>query len=196
MKLKEVKFARSVAINAEKIFLDSKREVIFIGRSNVGKSSLMNALFHKKDLVKTSSRPGKTKLANIFVVNNKYNFTDLPGYWFAKLWKEIKEHLDALNSWYMEERIEYIKRAVILIDAKIWPQQSDVDMYEYLLKIWVPMFIVLSKIDRLNASETQKSINHTQALMSGQPIFTVSSKKNVWIDQLWKGLSEELIKWM
>lgn len=195
MKLKEVKFSRSVAINAEKIFLDNKNEVIFIWRSNVGKSSLMNALFHKKDLVKTSSRPGKTKLANIFVVNNKYNFTDLPGYWFAKLGKEIKEHLDALNSWYMEERIENIKRAVILIDAKIWPQQSDIDMYEYLLTIGVPMFVVLSKVDRLNKSETQKSVNHTQQQMPGQPIFTVSSKKNVWIDELWKALSAELTKW-
>ena len=70
MKLKEVTFARSVAMNAEKVFLDNKDEIIFIWRSNVGKSSLMNALFHKKDLVKTSSRPGKTKLANIFVVKN------------------------------------------------------------------------------------------------------------------------------
>jgi len=80
VKLKQVEFSRSVAINAEKVFLDNKKEVIFIGRSNVGKSSLMNALFNKKDLVKTSSRPGKTKLANIFIVNKKYNFTDLPGY--------------------------------------------------------------------------------------------------------------------
>ena len=65
MKLKDVVFGKSVSINAEKIFLDTKKEIIFVGRSNVGKSSLMNALFNKKDLVKTSSRPGKTKLANM-----------------------------------------------------------------------------------------------------------------------------------
>lgn len=196
MKLKDVEFSRSVAMNAEKVFLDNKREIIFIWRSNVGKSSLMNALFNKKDLVKTSSRPGKTKLANIFVVNKKYNFTDLPGYWFAKLWKEIKEHLDALNSWYMEERLEHIKRAVILVDAKIWPQPADIDMYEYLLEIWVPMFVVLSKTDRLNKSEIQKSINYTKQTLPGQPIFTVSSKKNIGIKELFKELWEELIKGM
>ncbi len=192
MKLKEVVFSKSVAINAEKVFLDNKKEIIFIGRSNVGKSSLMNALFNKKDLVKTSSRPWKTKLANIFVVNKKYNFTDLPWYGFAKLGKEIKEHLDALNSWYMDERLDYIKRAVILIDAKIWPQNADIDMYEYLLEIGIPMFIVLSKVDRLNASETQKSVNHTQKTLPWQPIFTTSSKKNIGIEELWRELGKEL----
>ncbi len=194
MKLKDVEFSRSVAINAEKVFLDNKKEIIFIWRSNVGKSSLMNALFNKKDLVKTSSRPGKTKLANIFVVNKKYNFTDLPGYWFAKLGKEIKEHLDALNSWYMDERLDFIKRAVILIDAKIWPQPADIDMYEYLLEIGVPMFIVLSKVDRLNKSAIQKSANHTSSILAGQPIFTTSSKKNIGIKELFKALGEELEK--
>ena len=194
MKLKEVRFFKSVAINAEKVFLDNKNEIIFIGRSNVGKSSLMNALFNKKDLVKTCSRPWKTKLANIFLVNKKYNFTDMPWYGFAKLWKEIKDHLDALNSWYMEERLDFIKRAVIVIDSKIWPQQSDIDMYEYLLELWVPMFIVSSKIDRLNKQEINKSLNHTAKVLVWQPIFAVSSKKNQWIKELWRELWEEVSK--
>lgn len=188
MKLKEVVFSKSVAINAEKVFLDNKKEIIFIWRSNVGKSSLMNALFNRKDLVKTSSRPWKTKYANIFIVNWKYNFTDLPWYWFAKLWKEIKEHLDALNSWYMDERLDYIKKAVIVLDAKIWPQQADIDMYEYLLELGIPMFIVLSKIDRLNKSEIQKSKNYTEKILVWQPVFPVSSKKGIWISDLWREL--------
>jgi len=192
MKLKSVEFSKSVAINAEKIFLDNKKEIIFIWRSNVGKSSLMNALFNRKDLVKTSSRPGKTKHANIFIVNGKYNFTDLPWYWFAKLWKDIKEHLDALNSWYMDERLDYLKKAVIVIDTKIWPQQADIDMYEYLLELWVPMFIALSKIDRLNNSEVQKSLNHTKNILVWQPIFPVSSKKWNWIQDLWRELGYAL----
>lgn len=188
MKLKWVVFHKSVAINAEKIFLDNKKEIIFIWRSNVWKSSLMNALFNRKDLVKTSSRPGKTKHANIFIVNGKYNFTDLPWYGFAKLWKDIKEHLDALNSWYMDERLDYIKKAVIVVDAKIWPQQADIDMYEYLLELWIPMFIALSKIDRLNTSEMMKSKNHTEWIMVWQEVFPVSSKKWNWIAYLWREL--------
>ena len=192
MKLKSVVFHKSVAINADKVFLDNKKEIIFIWRSNVGKSSLMNALFNRKDLVKTSSRPGKTKHANIFIVNTKYNFTDLPWYGFAKLWKDIKEHLDALNSWYMDERLDYIKKAVIVVDCKIWPQKADIEMYEYLLELWIPMFIVLSKIDKLNKSDIQKSKNHTESLLVWQPVFPVSSKKWDWIKDLWRELGYAL----
>jgi len=194
MKLKDVKFSRSIAINAPKVFLDTKNEIIFVGRSNVWKSSLMNALFNKKDLVKTSSRPGKTKYANIFIVNWKYNFTDLPGYWFAKLWKEIKEHLDALNSWYIEERLDFIKKVVMVIDSKIWPQQSDIDMYKYLLELQVPMFIALSKIDKLSKNEIAKSVFYTEKVLFGQKIFPVSSKKWTWISDLWRELGFALEK--
>jgi GTP-binding protein len=78
MKISSVVFSKSVSIESEQVFFDEKSQVIFIGRSNVGKSSLMNKIFHSKDLVKTSSMPGKTKLANLFLVNNKFYFTDLP----------------------------------------------------------------------------------------------------------------------
>ena len=108
--LREVKFYKSVWFWNNELFFDEKKEIIFVGRSNVGKSSLMNNLFQKKDLVKTSARPWKTKLVNIFEVENKYYLTDLPGYWFAKLWKELKKKLDWLIIWYIEERKENIKK--------------------------------------------------------------------------------------
>ncbi|MGB2111037.1 MAG: GTPase [Patescibacteria group bacterium] len=85
MKFSDVVFNKSIALQSQDIMFENKKEVIFVGRSNVGKSSIMNALFEKKDLVKTSSRPGKTKTANIFTVANKYWLTDLPGYGFAKM---------------------------------------------------------------------------------------------------------------
>lgn len=85
MKITAAVFLKSISIHDEKMFLEIRNEVVFIGRSNVGKSSLMNALLHKKDLVKTSSKPGKTRNANMFLVNEKYHFTDLPGYGFAKM---------------------------------------------------------------------------------------------------------------
>jgi len=101
------------------LIIDERPEVVFVGRSNVGKSSIMNALFEKKDLVKTSSRAGKTKLANLFKIDNKYYMTDLPGYGFAKLGKNLKEELDGLISWYLEEKQEFLKRVVILIDSRL-----------------------------------------------------------------------------
>jgi GTP-binding protein len=85
MKFSDVVFNKSVSLGSDEVMFEDKNEIIFVGRSNVGKSSIMNAIFDKKDLVKTSSRPGKTKTANIFTVANKYWLTDLPGYGFAKM---------------------------------------------------------------------------------------------------------------
>ena len=89
MNLSDVKFYKSVWLRNEEVYFDDKKEIVFVWRSNMWKSSLMNALFQKKDLVKTSSKPGKTRLANIFLVENKYIFTDLPGYWFATLTSRV-----------------------------------------------------------------------------------------------------------
>lgn len=190
---KNVKFSKSVWLWSQEVFFDEKKEIIFVGRSNVWKSSLLNALFQKKDLVKTSSRPGKTKLVNIFEVKNKYYFTDLPWYWFAKLWKEHKEELDWLISWYIEERREYIKSVVILIDSKLWAQQTDIDMYKFLLELWIPVIIVLSKIDKLSKNELIKSINHSKKNFFWQDIFSVSSHKKNWLKELEKYIRNILI---
>jgi len=138
----------------------------------------MNKIFNKKDLVKTSARPGKTKTANIFIVNKKYYYTDLPGYGFARLGKELKEHLDALISWYLEEKRNNIKKVVMLIDSKIGPQESDIDMFEYVQSLELPILIVLSKVDRLSKAETAKSLAATQKAFFGQQVVAVSSTKN------------------
>lgn len=194
MKLSNVKFYKSVWLWSKELYLDEKWEIIFVWRSNVGKSSIMNALFEKKDLVKTSSRPGKTLLANMFLVENKYYLTDLPGYGFAKLWKNLKEQLDWLISWYMEEKWPYIKKVVILIDSKLWAQQVDIDMYKYILDLWLPVTIVLSKIDKLSKSEIAKSLAYVKNQFFGQEIIPVSSLKKVWIKELEKSIKAVLLE--
>lgn len=194
MKLSSVKFHKSVWLWSKEVHLDEKWEIIFVWRSNVGKSSIMNALFEKKDLVKTSSRPGKTLLANMFLVENKYYLTDLPGYGFAKLWKNLKEQLDWLISWYMEEKWPYIKKVVILIDSKLWAQQVDIDMYKYILDLWLPVTIVLSKIDKLSKSEIAKSLTYAKNQFFGQEIIPVSSLKKVWIKELEKSIKAVLLE--
>ncbi len=188
MKIKEAKYLKSVFIDDNEVFFDDRKEIVFVWRSNVGKSSLMNALMHKKDLVKTSSKPWKTKTANIFLVNNKYYFTDLPGYWFAKLWKEVLQKLDALISWYLDARKDFIKKVVILIDSKIWPQKADIEMYKYILELDLPVVIVLSKVDRLSKSEIAKSKALASEIFFWQDIFPISSTKNIWIRELEKYL--------
>ncbi len=192
MKNLEVKFNKSISIESEKVSLDNKKQVVFIWRSNVWKSSLMNAIFKSKDLVKTSSMPWKTKTANLFRVDNKYDFVDLPGYWFAKLWQEQKAKLDALISWYIEEFSYDIKKIVIVLDSKIWPTQSDIDMFNYLQELQIPLIFVLNKIDKLSNNEINKSILHTKELFFWQEIIGTSAKNNINIDELRKILIEIL----
>ncbi|PZM86548.1 hypothetical protein DLH72_00570 [Candidatus Gracilibacteria bacterium] len=192
MKFNDVKFYKSVSLNTEDIYFDDRKEIVFVGRSNMGKSSLMNSIFQKKDLVKTSSKPGKTRLANLFLVENKYYFTDLPGYGFAKLGKELREELDGLISWYLEERRNSIKKVIILVDSKLGPQQSDLDMYQFILDLELPILIVLSKSDKLSKSELQKSIDYTKKEFFGQDILAVSSKNRNGIFELEKIIKKSL----
>lgn len=192
MRLSNVKFYKSVWLWSKEIFIDEKGEVLFVWRSNVGKSSIMNALFEKKDLVKTSSRPGKTLLANLFLIENKYYLTDLPWYWFAKLGKGLKDQLDGLISWYIEEKSEYIKKVVILIDSKLWPQEVDIEMYKYILGLDLPVTIVLSKIDKVSSSELQKSLAQAKNEFFWQEIIAVSSTKRIGIRELEKSIKASL----
>ncbi len=192
MKIKEVKFYKSVDTIDEKVFFDERKEIVFIGRSNVGKSSLMNAIFNTKDLVHTSSKPWKTRRANIFLVNNKYYFTDLPWYGFAKMGKEKMEKIDGLISWYLEERKFTIKQVVLIIDSKIWAQESDIAMYKFLEDLELPKCIILSKVDRLSNNEIKKSLEHSEEIFFWQKIIPISTQKNIWIRELLLSLGETL----
>jgi GTP-binding protein len=192
MKFENVVFYKSVWLSMGEVYLENKKEIVFVWRSNMGKSSLLNAIFWRRDLVKTSSKPWKTRQANVFLVEKKYYFTDLPGYGFAKLWKNLKEKLDWLISWYLEERKDSIKKVVMLIDSKLWPQQTDEDMYDYILKLGLPLIIVLAKIDKLWNSEVKKSLNYAEKVFFGQEIIPVSSTKKTWIEDLNKNISKAL----
>lgn len=192
MLIKTVVFEKSVSINDEKIYLDERKEIIFVWRSNVWKSSTLNNIFNKKNLVKTSSKPWKTKTANLFLVNGKYYFTDLPGYWFAKLWQELKESLDSLISWYLEERKRNIKKVFILIDSKIWAQKTDIDMYKYLLELEIPVLVILSKIDKLSKNEILKARKETSEVFFWQKIIEVSNTKKMWFQDLEKEIKNSL----
>lgn len=192
MKKLEVSFDKSISIESNKVSFDNKKQIVFVGRSNVWKSSLMNALFESKWLVKTSSLPGKTKLANLFKVNNKYHFVDLPGYGFAKLGLIEKDKLDALISWYLEEFSTDIKKIVVVLDSKLGPTETDIDMFKYISEFQIPLVFVLNKIDRLSNNDIKNSVIHTQELFFWQKVMPVSAKNNIWVDELRRDLMESL----
>lgn len=193
MQIKSVKFDRSISFNFRKEnFFDNKKQIVFVWRSNVWKSSLLNALFNKKNLVKTSSIPWKTKTANLFLVNNKYYFVDLPWYWFAKLWQSQREKLDLLISLYIEEFKYDIKKVVIILDSRLWPTDKDIDMFKFLSSFSIPIIFCLNKIDKLSKNELNKSLNYTQEIFFWQQIILTSSKTKDWIADLLKILWDSL----
>ena len=135
---------------------DGRPEIVFVGRSNVGKSSLLNSLCARKGLAKTSSTPGKTRLINYFIINKSLYFVDLPGYGYAKVGQSERESWGALLSGYIQKRDE-IGLVVALIDARHPGMASDREMVEFLDYCGRPFGIVMTKWDKLKQAEKSKA---------------------------------------
>jgi GTP-binding protein len=132
-----------------------KPEYAFIGRSNVGKSSLINMLCNHKELARTSSNPGKTIAINHFLINDKWYIVDLPGYGYAKRSKELRTKWEDELEKYLSGR-ENLQCVFVLIDSRVEPQASDLEFINFLGKLEVPFAIVFTKTDKLNQSERSK----------------------------------------
>lgn len=131
---------------------DTKPEYAFIGRSNVGKSSLINMLCNHKNLAKTSATPGKTLLINHFIINNEWYLVDLPGYGFAKRSKTVQKKLEQMITSYILQR-EQLVNVFVLIDIRHDPQAIDIDFINWLGQSNIPFSIVFTKADKLSASK-------------------------------------------
>ena len=134
---------------------DNIPEFAFIGRSNVGKSSLINMLTSKKELAKTSSNPGKTQTINHFIINNKWNLVDLPGYGFARVSQEKREEWQAMIRNYLTKR-QSLMNVFVLVDLRIEPQKADLEFINWLGEKGVPLSIVLTKSDKLTKNELNR----------------------------------------
>lgn len=182
--------------SAEKCPADTPRhEYAFIGRSNVGKSSLINMLLGRKDLAKTSATPGKTMLINYFLVNDSWYVVDLPGYGFALRSKEDRRRLEAMIKDYILNR-EQMTCLFVLVDSRHKPQAIDMEFMEWLGENGVPFAIVFTKLDKLKAGEKKKNINaYCNALLEKWEelprIFATSSEDRRGRDEL-LGYIEEL----
>lgn len=132
-------------------------EYAFIGRSNVGKSSLINMLVERKKLAKTSSTPGKTRLINHFKINDQWFLCDLPGYGYAKVSKKERDSFGKMIEHYATKRSNLVC-FFVLIDARIPPQQIDLDFIEWLGDSQLPFVIVLTKVDKINQAGKSKNL--------------------------------------
>ncbi|MEO9805840.1 MAG: ribosome biogenesis GTP-binding protein YihA/YsxC [Reichenbachiella sp.] len=134
-----------------------KPEYAFIGRSNVGKSSLINMLTNKNKLAKTSGKPGKTQLINHFLINKSWFLVDLPGYGWAQVSKEMKEKWDRMTKNYLGQR-ENLHNVFVLIDSRIPPQKIDIEFLNWLGQYQIPFSIIFTKADKPKNSKIQSNI--------------------------------------
>ena len=163
----EVKNAVFVVSNSDyrKCPDTGKPEYAFIGRSNVGKSSLINMLTRNKGLAKTSVRPGKTQLINHFLINNEWYLVDLPGYGYARTSKTSRAAWQKMITEYLTGR-EPLVNTFVLIDSRIPPQKIDLEFISFLGRNGVPLAVVFTKVDKQNQSETARNVNtFKQALL-------------------------------
>jgi GTP-binding protein len=153
-------------------------EYAFIGRSNVGKSSLINMLVQVNGLAKTSQTPGKTQLINHFIVNDKWYLVDLPGYGYAKVSKVMLSKFEKMIEGYLANR-ENLRCVFVLIDIRHEPQTNDMDFMRWLGENAQPFAIIFTKADKLSPTAVQKSLTHYQNVMkqywTEMPKFFVSS---------------------
>ena len=169
-----------------------KKECCFIGRSNVGKSSLINAITKTKKLAKTSKTPGRTQSINIFEINNKINLVDLPGYGFAKVSKIKRENLMLLIEEYIKKR-NNLSHIYLLIDSKVGLKNSDIDMIDYINYCKKIFSIILTKIDKVSKNHINLQNNSIISLMKNykktfKNIYFSETKKNNGIIDIQKSI--------
>jgi GTP-binding protein len=164
-------------------------EIAFAGRSNVGKSTLINSLLNRKKLVKTSSTPGKTQLINFFNINDKFHFVDLPGYGFAKVPENVRKQWQRLIEAYLQER-ETLRNVVLIVDSRHGPTAQDRQLKDWLDYYERPVLIVASKIDKLKRGQIQKHLKiiRQDLALDTTPLAHSSLEKGKR-EEIWKNLN-------
>lgn len=192
MKINNVEFVVS-AVRRSQYPSDNLPELLLVGRSNVGKSSFINAIINRKNMARTSAIPGKTQTLNFFLVNKSFYLVDVPGYGFAKVNKQLKNKFGMIIEEYLRER-ETLKMVFMLVDFRHKPSEDDTLMYNYLKYYNIPVTIIATKCDKVGKNSYDKNrniIKNTLNMVDGDDIILFSAtnkygKKEVYdkIDEL------------
>lgn len=169
---------------------DQRPQIAFAGRSNVGKSSLLNILCRRKNLAQVSKTPGKTKALNFFLVNEQIWFTDLPGYGYAKVEKKLREQWGTLVEKYLQETRD-LARVIQIVDSRHPPFPDDLELAEWLSHIGLRFLVVLTKADKLSRGE------EAQALKRAQEAFSPSAPEKITLFSATSGRGrDEVLRWI
>ncbi|MFM8440647.1 MAG: ribosome biogenesis GTP-binding protein YihA/YsxC [Acidobacteriota bacterium] len=190
MKVTNAEFVKS-AFALEHLPQDGRREIAFLGRSNVGKSSLLNSLLGRKGLARTSNTPGRTQSINFFLVNERFYFVDLPGYGYAKVSKSMRQDWGKMAEEYLNDR-EELSLFVQLVDARHEPTELDLQLRDWLLHHGKNTVVVATKADKLSSNQLTKSLHQIRSHFGSIPVIAYSSETGKGRDELWKAIGTAL----
>ena len=182
MNITSAKFIKGI-MGTDKILDDGTPQIAFIGRSNAGKSSLLNSLTNSSKLAITSDTPGRTRALNIFLINELLYFVDLPGYGYAKAGRETLEKLEKLISWYLLDS-HHNPTVVLLIDAFVGPTIDDLEMLHALEQAGRQIVVVVNKVDKIKKSQYKNKLKELGEQIRGHKLFPYSSKEKIGIVEL------------
>lgn len=194
--MKQIQKAEIVmsAVSQEQYPKDKLPEIAVAGRSNVGKSSFINSLLSRKGLARTSSKPGKTRTINFFLIDDKFYLVDVPGYGYAKVSKQERNKWGQMMDEYFTQR-ENLRLTVLLVDSRHDPSELDIQMYEFLKHYGVPTLVVATKCDKIKPSKRPrhlKAIKEGLNLEPGDEVVLYSSEKLDGRNEVWKYVNDHL----
>lgn len=192
MKVTSAEFTKS-AFNESHWTTDGLPEIAFLGRSNVGKSSLLNSLLQRKGLARTSNTPGRTQSINFFLINESFYFTDLPGYGYAKVSKTMRHDWGVMAEEYLAQRDELVL-SIQLIDSRHAPTQLDKQLNEWLIHHHKNHFIVATKADKLSNIKLKKSFEVIEKSLPESKIIAYSAVTGNGRDEVWREIASSLEK--
>ncbi|HIU67763.1 MAG TPA: YihA family ribosome biogenesis GTP-binding protein [Candidatus Caccomorpha excrementavium] len=169
-------------------------EFAFAGRSNVGKSSLINVLMNRKSYARTSAQPGKTQTINFYNIDGRLYFVDLPGYGYAKVSMQAREKWGKMIERYLKKSRQ-LKKIFLLVDIRHKPSANDVQMYEWIVYQGFQPVVVATKLDKINRSQTakqQKQIRETLGMAAGTVLIPFSAETRQGRDELWELMEQDL----
>ncbi len=190
MKITSAEFIKS-AFEEEHWLKGELPEVAFLGRSNVGKSSLINSLLGVRGLARTSSTPGRTQALNFFLINNRFRFVDLPGYGYARAPKDVRGAWGEMATDYLAKRASLVL-SIQIVDARHDPSKLDLQLDEWLSAHEKPRVVVATKSDKLSQNELRKSLERAGRALQAESIIAYSAHTGRGRDALWRTIEEAI----
>jgi GTP-binding protein len=193
MKVTSATFVKS-ATSPEHYPRDGRPEIAFMGRSNVGKSSLINSLLGVRGLARTSSTPGRTQLINFFLINDAFHFVDLPGYGYARVPRDVKKHWGPMVEKYLATRPGLVL-SILITDSRHEPTELDLLMKEWLEARGKPFIIVATKADKLSSNQLRASLVRASAVLGSDEFVAYSAVTGSGAARLWKEITRRIAEY-